>query len=245
MLPEDLDLESLKEQDIEQITEELEKKEAKSRAEVLTILNDLPHEDIKPPENVLFVCKLNPATKDQDLETIFRKFGNVIGCEIIRDHKTGDSLCYGFVEYDTRKSAELAFVKMNNVLIDDRRIKVDFSQSVAKVVLYRYGGWKRYMELQKSEDGGGQVAELKKEPDAAMPRIKEENRTNTKKRSRESSDAAMPRIKEENRTNTRKRSRESRDDRDRDHRRHKRSKDSKYERERQRDSRGHRSRESR
>ena len=60
----------------------------------------------------------------QDLEIIFSRFGKITSCDIIRDWKTGDSLCYSFIGFDTEKAAEEAFFKMNNVLIDDRRIKV-------------------------------------------------------------------------------------------------------------------------
>jgi peptidyl-prolyl cis-trans isomerase-like 4 len=88
---------------------------------------------MKPPENVLFVCKLNPVTNDDDLELIFSRFGKINSCEVIRDKKTGDSLCYAFIEFDKQEDCESAYFKMDNVLIDDRRIHVDFSQSVAKV----------------------------------------------------------------------------------------------------------------
>lgn len=40
-------------------------------------VGDLPDADIKPPENVLFVCKLNPVTTDEDLEIIFSRFGPI------------------------------------------------------------------------------------------------------------------------------------------------------------------------
>ena len=53
-------------------------------------------------------------------------------CEVIRDHKTGDSLQYAFVEFEDKEACEKAYFKMDNVLIDDRRIHVDFSQSVSK-----------------------------------------------------------------------------------------------------------------
>ena len=66
----------------------------------------------------------------QDLEIIFSRFGKVTSCDIIRDYKTGDSLCYAFIGFDTDKAAEMAFFKMENCLIDDRRIHVDFSQSM-------------------------------------------------------------------------------------------------------------------
>lgn len=39
------------------------------------------------------------------------------------DWKTGDSLCYGFIGFDSEEACEQAYFKMNNVLIDDRRIK--------------------------------------------------------------------------------------------------------------------------
>jgi RNA recognition motif-containing protein len=40
-------------------------------------VGDLPNADMAPPENVLFVCKLNPVTSDDDLEIIFSRFGRV------------------------------------------------------------------------------------------------------------------------------------------------------------------------
>jgi peptidyl-prolyl cis-trans isomerase-like 4 len=61
--------------------EELErmtrKREAEARALTLEMVGDLPFAEIKPPENVLFVCKLNPVTRDEDLELIFSRFGKI------------------------------------------------------------------------------------------------------------------------------------------------------------------------
>ncbi|KAJ8762105.1 hypothetical protein K2173_007187 [Erythroxylum novogranatense] len=108
-------------------------KEAHSSAVVLESIGDIPDAEIKPPDNVLFVCKLNPVTEDEDLHTIFSRFGTVISAEVIRDYKTGDSLCYAFIEFETKEACEQAYFKMDNALIDDRRIHVDFSQSVSKL----------------------------------------------------------------------------------------------------------------
>ncbi|KAJ4863366.1 cyclophilin type peptidyl-prolyl cis-trans isomerase/CLD domain-containing protein [Trichoderma breve] len=99
----------------------------------LELMGDLPFAEVKPPENVLFVCKLNPVTQDEDLELIFGRFGKILSCEVIRDQKTGDSLQYAFIEYEDKASCEVAYTKMQDVLIDDRRIHVDFSQSVSKL----------------------------------------------------------------------------------------------------------------
>jgi peptidyl-prolyl cis-trans isomerase-like 4 len=38
-------------------------REAKAQALTLEMVGDLPFADVKPPENVLFVCKLNPVTQ--------------------------------------------------------------------------------------------------------------------------------------------------------------------------------------
>ncbi|XP_024147084.1 peptidyl-prolyl cis-trans isomerase-like 4 [Oryzias melastigma] len=124
----------------EELEERLKEKEAKTQAILLEMVGDLPDADVKPPENVLFVCKLNPVTTDEDLEIIFSRFGTIKSCEIIRDWKSGDSLCYAFIEFEKQEDCEKAYFKMDNVLIDDRRIHVDFSQSVAKIKWKGKGG---------------------------------------------------------------------------------------------------------
>ncbi|KAL7892998.1 RNA binding protein [Trichoderma sp. SZMC 28014] len=145
--------------------EELEKRrrerEARAQALTLELMGDLPFAEVKPPENVLFVCKLNPVTQDEDLELIFGRFGKILSCEVIRDQKTGDSLQYAFIEYEDKASCEAAYSKMQDVLIDDRRIHVDFSQSVSKLSdVWRSdtnskrrararGGWGGVQELEK------------------------------------------------------------------------------------------------
>lgn len=52
-------------------------RDASSRAVTLEILGDVPSANLAPPENVLFVCKLNPVTEDEDLELIFSRFGPI------------------------------------------------------------------------------------------------------------------------------------------------------------------------
>ena len=55
-----------------------------------------------------------------------------------------------FISFASEDSCFEAYRKMNNVLIDDRRIKVDFSQSVS-------GLWNRFNRKEKfnAGDGGG------------------------------------------------------------------------------------------
>lgn len=80
---------------------------------------------------------MNAVTESEDLEAIFSRFGPIVSCEVVRDWKTGDSLQYAFIEFDEVEACEKAYFKMQNVLIDERRIHVDFSQSVR-------AQWSRY-----------------------------------------------------------------------------------------------------
>ncbi|KAK8581589.1 hypothetical protein V6N13_144606 [Hibiscus sabdariffa] len=131
-----------------ELEEVLRAKDAHSSAVVLESIGDIPDAEIKPPDNVLFVCKLNPVTEDEDLHTIFSRFGTVVSADVIRDYKTGDSLCYAFIEFETNEACEQAYFKMDNALIDDRRIHVDFSQSVAKL-------WSQYRRKDQQKGKGG------------------------------------------------------------------------------------------
>lgn len=136
-----------------EVQEIIEEKEAKARATILEIIGDIPDADIAPPENVLFVCKLNPVTTDDDLEIIFSRFGKIVSCEVIRDKKSGDSLQYAFIEFADKKSCEDAYFKMDNVLIDDRRIHVDFSQSVSKIKWLGKGRGVKLINESEEEEG--------------------------------------------------------------------------------------------
>ncbi|KAL9607333.1 MAG: hypothetical protein Q9167_007746 [Letrouitia subvulpina] len=126
-------------------------REARAQALTLEIVGDLPFAEVKPPENVLFVCKLNPVTEDEDLDLIFSRFGKIISCEVIRDKRTGDSLQYAFIEFENQKDCEQAYFKMQGVLIDDHRIHVDFSQSVSKLS----DTWRTATNSKRAKQGGG------------------------------------------------------------------------------------------
>ncbi|KAJ7632333.1 cyclophilin-like domain-containing protein [Roridomyces roridus] len=127
-------LATLPEEEEERIRRE---KAAAASALTLEMVGDLPFANVRPPENVLFVCKLNPVTRDEDLELIFSRFGTIMSCQVIRDKRTGDSLQYAFIEFDRREDAEQAYFKMQNVLVDDRRIWVDLYLSPSPFALMR------------------------------------------------------------------------------------------------------------
>ncbi|KAH8601692.1 cyclophilin-like domain-containing protein [Bisporella sp. PMI_857] len=139
------------EEDPEVVEKRRREREARAQALTLEMVGDLPFAEVKPPENILFVCKLNPVTADDDLEMIFSRFGKILSCEIIRDKRTGDSLQYAFIEFEEQSSCEQAYFKMQDVLIDDKRIHVDFSQSVSKLS----DSWRDSTNAKRRRGGGG------------------------------------------------------------------------------------------
>ena len=238
-----------------EMNEVIAEKEAKARAAILTIVGDLPDEDVAPPENVLFVCKLNPVTCDDDLEIIFGRFGKVIQCEVIRDRVSGESLQYAFVEFEDREACEKAYFKMDNVLIDDRRIHVDFSQSVSR---FRWKGKGRleYVAGQKQSfkessrpvktEGKGEdlkeVIERERKERKRDPERRDRDRREEKGRRRSRSRERRERSRSRDRKQRRSRSRERRRSRSRER---KRSRSREKKRSRSRERRRSRSKEKR
>ncbi|NXW46006.1 PPIL4 protein, partial [Nyctiprogne leucopyga] len=158
----DEEIDDMKGRSAEEIEEIEAEKEAKTSAILLEMVGDLPDADVKPPENVLFVCKLNPVTTDEDLEIIFSRFGPIKSFyQFVQYWHTGLQAPRSFTRLSVCVYCEKAYFKMDNVLIDDRRIHVDFSQSVAKIKWKGKGG--RYTkddfkEYEKERDKPSKLA---------------------------------------------------------------------------------------
>ena len=62
---EESDISEQIDEDAAEALREKSRREREARAQALTleIVGDLPYAEVKPPENVLFVCKLNPVTE--------------------------------------------------------------------------------------------------------------------------------------------------------------------------------------
>lgn len=203
-----------------EINEELSAKEAKANAQLLEMVGDLPEADVNPEDNVLFVCKLNPVTTAEDLEIIFSRFGTILSCEVIKDQKTGESLQYAFIEFENSEQCENAYFKMDNVLIDERRIHVDFSQSVAKLKNKYYRGQGVDMKNQyvikgsrkeKTQGSGYELVFSDDDADAkkGSKKHKKEKRQKTKRRNSsdyEETREGIKRSRRDNERNVRRRS---------------------------------------
>jgi peptidyl-prolyl cis-trans isomerase-like 4 len=83
-------------------------KMAELRALGLALMGDIPSADVKPAENVAFVCRLNPHTHERDLRILFGRFGGIKRCDVITDEQTGESLGYGFITFNTAEDCVAA-----------------------------------------------------------------------------------------------------------------------------------------
>lgn len=75
----------------------------------------------------IFVAKLSSRTKSEDLEQLFKKFGEVTSAKVIMDRQTGFSKRYGFVEMPDEQSAYEAIDKLNDTDLDGSQIIVKLS----------------------------------------------------------------------------------------------------------------------
>ncbi|KAH0773390.1 hypothetical protein KY290_010527 [Solanum tuberosum] len=87
------------------------------------VTRDLPYAEIN--NNVLWVCNLNSVTEEEDLYTIFARFGTVASAEIIRDRETGDSHCYGFIEFKDKEAFRVSQSHGTNIEQDTKQHGID------------------------------------------------------------------------------------------------------------------------
>ena len=93
---------------------------------MLLMLGDHPDANIEAPDNALLVCKLSPPMNDKDLELIFSRLDLAAGSEIIQDPDLGFLLQYAFVEFASNEACNNAYLKINNALVDNWRIRFDY-----------------------------------------------------------------------------------------------------------------------
>jgi RNA recognition motif-containing protein len=72
---------------------------------------------------LLIVDHLPSQLSDEELVGLFRPFGHVLSCRIVRD-LGGRSLNYAFVEFDRPKAASDAIRALDGKQVDDHSISV-------------------------------------------------------------------------------------------------------------------------
>lgn len=73
----------------------------------------------------IYVGNLAWKTNDQDLEELFRNFGDVDKAFVIRDRNTKRSKGFGFIEMADESAAKAAIEALNNTIFMDRTLVVN------------------------------------------------------------------------------------------------------------------------
>lgn len=73
----------------------------------------------------IYVGNLAWKTTDQDLEELFRNFGEVDKAFVIRDRNTKRSKGFGFIEMADENAAKAAIDALNNTIFMDRTMVVN------------------------------------------------------------------------------------------------------------------------
>ncbi|XP_047333230.1 polyadenylate-binding protein 2-like [Impatiens glandulifera] len=71
----------------------------------------------------IFIKNLDKSIDHKALHDTFSQFGTILSCKVATD-PSGQSKGYGFVQYDSEDAAQLAIVKLNGMLLNDKQVYV-------------------------------------------------------------------------------------------------------------------------
>ena len=77
----------------------------------------------------LYVGNLFPTTTEADLFALCSPYGSIAKINIIRDHYTRQSKCFGYVQMTNRNEGCMALQNLHNTMVNDRRIVVKEARS--------------------------------------------------------------------------------------------------------------------
>jgi RNA recognition motif-containing protein len=73
----------------------------------------------------IYVANLHYRLNDEDLHQIFSEFGEVTSAKIIKDHETGRSRGFGFVEMANQEEGSKAMDSLNGTEIEGKQLMVN------------------------------------------------------------------------------------------------------------------------
>eukprot|EP00124_Ichthyophonus_hoferi_P003369 Ihof_evm5s288 gene=Ihof_evmTU5s288 len=76
----------------------------------------------------VYVRNLPPTITDDSLKGLFAFYGNIVSHRVMVDKKTGQSLCFGFVRYDSKDAATSAIKALNGKDIGGQRLICKFAE---------------------------------------------------------------------------------------------------------------------
>ncbi|XP_050205193.1 polyadenylate-binding protein 2-like [Mercurialis annua] len=71
----------------------------------------------------IYIKNLDKTIDNKALHDTFSTFGNILSCKVVTD-ASGQSLGYGFVQFDNEDSAKNAIDKLNGMLLNDKQVFV-------------------------------------------------------------------------------------------------------------------------
>jgi RNA recognition motif-containing protein len=103
----------------------------------------------------IFVSNLSFRITNEDLQTAFAEYGEVISAKVIIDNFSGKSRGFGFVEMTNDEEADKAIEELNNAEFDSKVISVAVAKpkSERKPGGHSGGGFNRNSD--RREGGGG------------------------------------------------------------------------------------------
>jgi RNA recognition motif-containing protein len=72
----------------------------------------------------IYVGNISSQTTEPELKTLFSQAGEVMSVKILKDHTSGQSRGFAFVEMSTRKEGQKAVSMLNRRSFQDREILV-------------------------------------------------------------------------------------------------------------------------
>jgi RNA recognition motif-containing protein len=78
--------------------------------------------------NKLFVGGLSWSITDETLREAFEPHGEIEEAKVILDRNTGRSRGFGFVTFESAEDAKKAMEAMDNAVLEERSIHVDFAK---------------------------------------------------------------------------------------------------------------------
>lgn len=144
-----VDEEENKDDDDEQEEEDDEESEAEEGDETKEDINGQTEGDNEQADNDeesktnLIVNYLPQQMSDPEFEELFKKYGEMKSCKIVRNRVSGYSYGFGFVDFATHEQAVKAIDELNGHELENKKIKVAFArpagQDIKQANLYIKG----------------------------------------------------------------------------------------------------------
>lgn len=105
----------------------------------------------------IYVSNLSYGISNEDLQTAFAEYGEVISAKVITDNYSGKSRGFGFVEMQNDEEADKAIEELNNAEFDGKVISVAIAKpkSERKPGGHGGGGFNRNNDRREGGGSGG------------------------------------------------------------------------------------------